>query len=162
MHAHLYVPSSLFKRFLPHSNILKCIFSLTNVSYVTEGFSYYASFFASFSLFMFLWTHYDSISSVELSSTLILFYFPLSVEQTCDKFSSTRNYYDFLSYVEQMWDIGICFVPVISVITGKSLGNQFSLYTSQAVLIGKSNCRWDHVWASSSHNFYKAISQTPW
>ena len=36
------------------------------------------------------------LSSVEILSKMIIFYSSFSVQQTCDKVSSTRNYSDFL------------------------------------------------------------------
>ena len=73
MHAHSHVVSSLFKIFFAHFDMLKYIESLTMIeSSVTVGSSCSASFFAYF-FFMFLWTNYDSIYSVEVSSTIIIF-----------------------------------------------------------------------------------------
>ena len=91
---------------------------MKTVSYVTEGYSYSDLFYASFSLFMFLWTYSDSLFSVELSLKIMIFDSSSSVEQTCDKVSSNRNSYDLILYVEKTCEIGICFVPVISVLTG--------------------------------------------
>ena len=101
MHAHSHVVSSLLNRFFPQSNILKQPVSLKTVSSVTVGSSCSASLFASFSLFTLFWTHSDSLSSVEISLTIILFYSSSSVEQTCNKFSSTSNSFDLLSSVEK-------------------------------------------------------------
>ena len=58
MHSRSYVTSILFNRLFPHSNMLKYIGSLTTGSYSIEGNSYSASFFAYFSLFIFLWAHF--------------------------------------------------------------------------------------------------------
>ena len=55
--------------FLPHSNMLKYLIN----SSVTEDFSYSASFFAYFCLFIYFWTHYDSSSSIEHSSAMMPF-----------------------------------------------------------------------------------------
>ena len=85
MHACYHVASILFKIFFPHLNILKYIGSLTNGSSVTVGSSLSASLFASFSLFVFLLTHSDSLSSVKLSSTIMLFDSSLSVELTYNR-----------------------------------------------------------------------------
>ena len=114
VHARLHVASSLFKRFFPHLNMLKYPGSLTTGSYVTVGSSCSASFFACFSLFTILWENYDSLSSVKLFSKIILFYSSSSVEQTCNKYLTTRNSFDYFLHVEQMCEIGICCVPVIS------------------------------------------------
>ena len=75
---------------------------------------YLISLFASFCLLI---THYDLsssvenlltmkpsnsdlLSSVEHSSVMMPFGLPLSVEQFCDKFSLTRNYFNSLSSIE--------------------------------------------------------------
>ena len=91
MHALSHVASSLFNILFPHSDMSKQIGLLKTGSYVTEGSSYSASFFASFSLFIFLWMHYDSLYFVELSSSIMLFDSSSSVEQTCNKFFPLRT-----------------------------------------------------------------------
>ena len=62
--------------------------------------------------------HYDSSSSVEHPPTMMPFDSSSSVEQICDRVLLTRNYFNLLSSVEKMSNIGICFVAVISIITG--------------------------------------------
>ena len=118
MHARPYVVSSLFKIFFPHSNILKQLGSLTTGSCVTEGYSYFASLFEYFSLLTFVWAHYDSISSVEISSAMMPFDLSSYVEQTRGKVLSTMNSFDSLLSVEKTYEAGICFVPVIYVLKG--------------------------------------------
>ena len=114
MHACSYVVSILFKRLFPHYNMLKYL----GTSCVTEDSSYSASFFASFCLLIFLWTHSDSLSYVKLSSTIMLFDYFSSVEQTCNKVLFTGNSFDLLSFLEKTCEIGMSFALVISVITG--------------------------------------------
>ena len=87
MHDRSYSVSRLFKILFPHSNMLKYLVSLITGSYITEGSSYPDSFLASF-LFVFLWTYSDSLSSVELSYTIMLFDSSSPVELTWDKVSS--------------------------------------------------------------------------
>ena len=65
-----------------------------------------------------LWKRSNSSPSVEHSSTMMPFVSSLSVEQIWDKVSSTTKYFNPLSHVEQIFEIGICFVAVISVLTG--------------------------------------------
>ena len=92
------------------------------------------------------------------------------IPQTWDKSLSAINYFDSLSSVEQMCKTGIFCVPVISVLTGlicKFRALSIILHLAiclgrQAVLLSKNNCWWVHVWASSTHNPYKVIFQTPW
>ena len=71
-----------------------------------------------FFLFMFLLTHSDSLSSVELSSEMTNFDSSLYVEQICNTVLSTRNSFDLILSVEQTREIEICFVSFISVLTG--------------------------------------------
>ena len=65
-----------------------------------------------------LWKNSDSLSSVEISSTIMIFDLYSYVEHTCDKSFFTRNSFDLIFYVEQTCDIRVCFVPVIYFITG--------------------------------------------
>ena len=118
MHTRLHVASSLFNIFFPHLNILKWLGSLKTGSSVTVGSSRFASFYAYFSLFTLLWTHSYSLSSVEISSTIMIFDSSLSVKQACDNVFSTRNSFYLLPCVEQTRNIRICCLPVISVLTG--------------------------------------------
>ena len=113
MQTRLYVASNLFKILFLYSNMLEQLGSLATVSYVTKGSSYYASLFAFFTLFIFSWTHSDSLSYVGLSSMMMAFDLSLSVEQICDKISSTRNSFDFLLSAEQTCVIRICFLEEI-------------------------------------------------
>ena len=116
--------------------MLECIGSLTTIgSSLTVGSSCSISFFASFLLFTLLWAHSGLISSVELSSVIILFDSSLSVEQTCDKVSSTSKYFDSPSSVEKMCDIVISFLFLMD--RRESWGHQLSPYTFQSVLIYK-------------------------
>ena len=64
--------------------------------------------------FLFLWTQYDSLWLVEFPLAIMLFDLSSSVEQNCDKVSSTRKSSDLLSSVEQICKIGICGVTFIS------------------------------------------------
>ena len=164
MHAHLHVASILFKRFLPHSNMLKYPGSLKIGSFVTKCSSCFASLFASFYFFILLWTHSDSLSSKELSSTITLLSdSPSSVEQTCDKFSSAGNSFDSLLSVEKFTKSKSVAYQSFKFLQGKctSWEHQLSSHTLQAVLLSESNCQWDHIWDSPYHNFYKALFQTP-
>ena len=54
----------------------------------------------------------------EISLAIMLFDSSSLVEQTYDKFSSTNNSSDLLLFVEKLCKIGICFVPIISVLAG--------------------------------------------
>ena len=70
-------------------------------------------------LFVYIYgTHSDSSSSVEYFSTMMIFDSSLFVEQICDQVLSTKNSFNSLSSVEQMCKVRICFLPVISIITG--------------------------------------------
>ena len=64
----------------------------------------------------------DLLSSVEHSSLLIRPMIPfdssLSVEHTCNQYFLTNNSFNLLSSVEKTCEVGICFVAVISIITG--------------------------------------------
>ena len=93
--------------------------SLTTGSSVTKDFSYSASFFEYFPLFTILWMHSDSLSSVELSPKMVIFDFSLSVEETRDKVVSTRKYFDLLSSIEQLYEIGIFFNQSFPFLHGK-------------------------------------------
>ena len=107
MHARLNVASNVFKRFLPHSNRLKYLVSLITGLSATEGSSCSVSSIAYFSSFMFFWTLYYLLYSVELSSIITLYDSPSSVEQTCVNFLSSSIYFDSLLSVEKMCEIGI-------------------------------------------------------
>ena len=89
---------------------------------VTEGSPSYVSSIAYFSLFvliLFLLLS-DLLCSVELSLVVTLSYLLSAVEQTCNKFSSLIIPFDLLLSKFQTCKIGICCMPVISVLTGST------------------------------------------
>ena len=164
MHARWHVASSLFKIFLPHLNILKYLGSLTTGLSVTKGSSCSVSSIAYFSLYTLFWTHSGLLSSVELSSVIMIFDLPSSVEQTCDIFSSTRNF--FLFVIVRRTNVRYQNVSLTSHFRSYRVNFRVEGIIShhtlcKAVLLGKNNCQWDHVCSSYSHNFYKAIYQNP-
>ena len=122
MHARSHVSSSLFKIFLPHSNRLKYLGLLITGLSVIECFSCSVSSIAYFSLFVLilLWTFFDSLSSVVISLAKTLSGFLLSIEQTCGKFLSAMISFYLLLTKSQTFEIGISWVPVISVLTGST------------------------------------------
>ena len=63
--------------------------------------------------------HSDSLSSVELSPKMVILDFSSSVEETRDKVVSTRKYFDLLSSIEQLYEIGIFFNQSFPFLHGK-------------------------------------------
>ena len=89
---------------------------------ITEGSSSSVSSISSFSLFVliFLSMLSDLLSSLELSSMIAVYDPLLSVEQTCDRVLSAMISFYLLSYESQTYEIEICCMTVIYVLTGST------------------------------------------